>query len=240
MAHKELKFNEDARRSLERGVNILADAVKVTLGPKGRYVVLDKQYGAPTITNDGVRSTRSSSRTVREPGAQLARRGSDGTTSPATARPQRHPRAGDRPRGTEERRRRRESDGAQARYRAGGRRGSRGPGQLEEHRPARRTSPRSPPSRRRARDRRRDRRRDREGRQGRRHDRRRGGRRSASTRVHRGHAARPGYLSPYMVTDAERMEAVSTTRASWLPTRRSRQGPPAGARAGHPGGQVRC
>src|SRR6266699_2756494 len=41
MAHKELKFNEDARRALERGVNILADAVKVTLGPKGRYVVLD-------------------------------------------------------------------------------------------------------------------------------------------------------------------------------------------------------
>src|SRR5207248_7943595 len=54
MAHKELKFSEDARRSLERGVNILADAVKVTLGPKGRYVVLDKKFGAPTITNDGV------------------------------------------------------------------------------------------------------------------------------------------------------------------------------------------
>src|ERR1700747_1553671 len=53
MAHKELKFNEDARRSLQRGVNILADAVKVTLGPKGRYVVLDKKFGAPTITNDG-------------------------------------------------------------------------------------------------------------------------------------------------------------------------------------------
>src|SRR5438067_747696 len=45
MAHKELKFNEDARRSLERGVNILADAVRVTLGPKGRYVVLDKKFG---------------------------------------------------------------------------------------------------------------------------------------------------------------------------------------------------
>src|SRR4051794_12815474 len=58
MAHKEVKFNEDARRSLERGVNILADAVKVTLGPKGRYVVLDKKYGAPTITNDGVTIAR--------------------------------------------------------------------------------------------------------------------------------------------------------------------------------------
>src|SRR6266571_3106284 len=58
MAHKELKFNEDARRSLERGVNILADAVRVTLGPKGRYVVLDKKFGAPTITNDGVTIAR--------------------------------------------------------------------------------------------------------------------------------------------------------------------------------------
>ncbi len=58
MSHKELKFNEDARRALERGVNVVADAVKVTLGPKGRYVVLDKRYGAPTITNDGVTIAR--------------------------------------------------------------------------------------------------------------------------------------------------------------------------------------
>jgi chaperonin GroEL len=58
MPHKDLKFNEDARRALERGVNILADAVKVTLGPKGRYVVLDKKFGAPTITNDGVTIAR--------------------------------------------------------------------------------------------------------------------------------------------------------------------------------------
>jgi chaperonin GroEL len=58
MAHKDLKFNEEARRALERGVNILADAVKVTLGPKGRYVVLDKKFGAPTITNDGVTIAR--------------------------------------------------------------------------------------------------------------------------------------------------------------------------------------
>ena len=55
---KLLKFNEDARRALERGVNTLADAVKVTLGPKGRYVVLDKKFGAPTITNDGVTIAR--------------------------------------------------------------------------------------------------------------------------------------------------------------------------------------
>ena len=51
---KILEFDEDARRSLERGVNKLADAVKVTLGPRGRNVVLDKKWGAPTITNDGV------------------------------------------------------------------------------------------------------------------------------------------------------------------------------------------
>src|SRR5881398_2623309 len=58
MPHKELKFNEDARRSLQRGVDKLADAVKVTLGPKGRNVVLDKKFGAPTITNDGVTIAR--------------------------------------------------------------------------------------------------------------------------------------------------------------------------------------
>ena len=51
---KILEFDEDARRSLERGVNKLADTVKVTLGPRGRNVVIDKKWGAPTITNDGV------------------------------------------------------------------------------------------------------------------------------------------------------------------------------------------
>ena len=75
MAHKELKFNEDARRALERGVNIVADTVKVTLGPKGRYVVLDKRFGAPTITNDGVTIAREIE--VEDPfenqGAQLVR-----------------------------------------------------------------------------------------------------------------------------------------------------------------------
>jgi chaperonin GroEL len=58
VAHKELKFNTEARRSLETGVNKLADAVKVTLGPKGQYVVLDKKFGSPTITNDGVTIAR--------------------------------------------------------------------------------------------------------------------------------------------------------------------------------------
>src|SRR4051794_23653364 len=54
MPSKILKFDEDARRALEAGVNRLADTVKVTLGPRGRNVVLDKKFGAPTITNDGV------------------------------------------------------------------------------------------------------------------------------------------------------------------------------------------
>jgi chaperonin GroEL len=58
MAHKELKYDADARKALEQGVDAVANAVKVTLGPKGRYVVLDKKFGAPTITNDGVTIAR--------------------------------------------------------------------------------------------------------------------------------------------------------------------------------------
>src|SRR5687767_8192021 len=58
MAHKELKYNEEARAALQAGVDSVANAVKVTLGPKGRYVVLDKKFGAPTITNDGVTIAR--------------------------------------------------------------------------------------------------------------------------------------------------------------------------------------
>ena len=72
---KNLKFHEDARRSLERGVNTLADAVKVTLGPKGRYVVINRPFGAPTVTNDGVTIAREID--VEDPfenqGAQLVR-----------------------------------------------------------------------------------------------------------------------------------------------------------------------
>src|SRR6058998_1076359 len=58
MAHKELKYDSEARHALEAGVDAVANAVKVTLGPKGRYVVLDKKFGAPTITNDGVTIAR--------------------------------------------------------------------------------------------------------------------------------------------------------------------------------------
>ncbi len=58
MAHKELKYDVEARNALQSGVDAVANAVKVTLGPKGRYVVLDKKFGAPTITNDGVTIAR--------------------------------------------------------------------------------------------------------------------------------------------------------------------------------------
>src|SRR5690606_22723959 len=72
---KQINFNEDARRALERGVNKLADAVKVTLGPRGRHVVLGKKYGGPTITLDGVTVARDIE--LEDPfedlGAQLAK-----------------------------------------------------------------------------------------------------------------------------------------------------------------------
>src|SRR5215211_3395661 len=75
MAHKELKYDQEARSALESGVDSVANAVKVTLGPKGRYVVLDKKFGAPTITNDGVTIAREIE--VEDPfenqGAQLVR-----------------------------------------------------------------------------------------------------------------------------------------------------------------------
>jgi chaperonin GroEL len=72
---KQISFDEDARRALERGVNQLADAVKVTLGPRGRHVVLDKKFGGPTVTNDGVTIAREID--LEDPfenlGAQLAK-----------------------------------------------------------------------------------------------------------------------------------------------------------------------
>ena len=153
MAHKELKFNEDARRALERGVNILADAVKVTLGPKGRYVVLDKKFGAPTITNDGVTIAREID--VEDPfenqGAQLVREvatatndvAGDGTTT-ATVLAQaivreglKNVAAGANPMGLKR--------GIERGRRA---RSSRTSRSSRPRSPARRTSPASPPSRR--------------------------------------------------------------------------------------------
>jgi chaperonin GroEL len=75
MAAKELVFDEQARRALERGANVLADAVKVTLGPKGRNVVIDKKFGSPTITKDGVTVAKEIelSGTFENMGAQLVK-----------------------------------------------------------------------------------------------------------------------------------------------------------------------
>src|SRR5918999_3797374 len=85
MPHKELKYDQEARTALESGVDAVADAVKVTLGPKGRYVVLDKKFGAPTITNDGVTIAREIE--VEDPfenqGAQLMREVATATTDVA-------------------------------------------------------------------------------------------------------------------------------------------------------------
>ena len=116
---KLIKFNEDARRALERGVNKLADAVKVTLGPKGRNVVLDKKFGAPTITNDGVTIAREIELedVFENQGAQLAKEvatktndvAGDGTTT-ATVLAQAIVREGPQQRG-----RRRQPHAAQAR-----------------------------------------------------------------------------------------------------------------------------
>ena len=120
---KQLLFDEAARHALKDGIDALADAVKITLGPKGRNVVLDKKFGAPTITNDGV--TIAKDIELEDPfaniGAQLAKEiasktndiAGDGTTT-ATVLGQAH-----RRRRPEERHRRRQPDGPQARHREG-------------------------------------------------------------------------------------------------------------------------
>src|SRR5256886_15730078 len=91
MAAKQLKFNEEARRALERGANAVANAVKVTLGPKGRNVVLDKKWGSPTITKDGVtvakeieledRYENMGAQMVREVATKTSDVAGDGTTT---------------------------------------------------------------------------------------------------------------------------------------------------------------
>ena len=213
MAHKELKFSEDARRSLQRGVDILADAVKVTLGPKGRYVVLDKKFGAPTITNDGVTIAREIEveDVFENQGAQLVREvatatndvAGDGTTT-ATVLAQaivreglKNVSAGANPmglkRGIEQAVRPSSRTSSRSRPRSRARRTSRA------SRPSRRARPRSARSCPR---------------------RSRRSARTACVNVEEGQTFGleleftegmqfdKGYLSPYMVTDAERMEAV--------------------------------
>jgi len=91
MSAKEVKFSDDARQKMLRGVNILANAVKVTLGPKGRNVVLEKSFGSPTITKDGVSVAKEieledkfenmGAQMVKEVSSQTADIAGDGTTT---------------------------------------------------------------------------------------------------------------------------------------------------------------
>src|SRR3546814_4026609 len=105
MAAKEIRFGEDARSKMVRGVNILANAVKATLGPKGRNVVLEKSYGAPTITKDGVSVAKEieladkfenmGAQMVKEVASKTSDNAGDGTTT-ATVLAQALIREGDR------------------------------------------------------------------------------------------------------------------------------------------------
>src|ERR671917_549768 len=121
---KLIKFDADARQGLEAGVNRLANAVRVTLGPRGRNVVIDKKWGAPTITNDGV--TIAKEVELDDPyenlGAQLAKEVATKTNDVAD-----RPRAGAGPRGPPQRRRGRRPGRAQARHRQGRGRRQRAP-----------------------------------------------------------------------------------------------------------------
>ena len=91
MTAKEVKFGDDARKKLANGVNILANAVKTTLGPKGRNVVLDKSFGAPTVTKDGVSVAKEielkdkfenmGAQMVKEVASQTSDIAGDGTTT---------------------------------------------------------------------------------------------------------------------------------------------------------------
>ncbi len=121
MAAKEVKFGDSARQKMIKGVNILADAVKVTLGPKGRNVVIDKSYGAPTVTKDGVSVAKEielkdkfenmGAQLVKEVASKASDTAGDGTTT-ATVLAQSIVTEG-----LEVRRRRRQPDGPEARYR---------------------------------------------------------------------------------------------------------------------------
>ena len=129
MAAKDVRFGDDARQRMLRGVDILAQAVKVTLGPKGRNVILDKSYGAPRITKDGVTVAKEIelSDKFENMGAQMVREvasktndvAGDGTTTAVRAG------AGHRARGWQGGFRRHEPDGSEARRRQGGGRAGR-------------------------------------------------------------------------------------------------------------------
>ena len=127
---KQLKFNEDARAALLRGVNIMAEAVKATLGPKGRNVVIDKKFGSPTITKDGV--TVAKEIELKDPYREHGRPDAEGgRLQDLRRRGRRHDhrdraRTGDLSGRAQERHGGRQPDGAQARHRGRRRRRDRG------------------------------------------------------------------------------------------------------------------
>ena len=227
---KQLLFDEEARHALMRGIDALADAVKITLGPKGRNVVLDKKFGAPTITNDGVTIAKDIELddAVRE---HRRAAGQGDRLQDQRHRRRRHDdgdgaRPGDRPRRPEERRRRRQPDGAQARHREAA--ASRSSAQLKKNaKPV--TDARADGAgrldlrRQRPGDRRPDRRGDGEGRQGRRHHRRRveghQAPRSSTSKAWRSTAATS---APTSSPTARAWKPSSTSPTSSSPTRRSR------------------
>ena len=177
---KQLLFKEEARAALLRGVNIMAHAVKVTLGPKGRNVVIDKKFGSPTITKDGVTVAKEielkdpyenmGAQMIKEVASKTSDVAGDGTTT-ATVLAQAIFRDG-----PQERDRGREPHGAPAGHRAGGREGGRrAPEDVEVHEGQEGDRPGRHHRRQQRHDRRQPHRRGHgEGRQGRRHHRRRG------------------------------------------------------------------
>ena len=116
---KEIKFNMEARSQMKEGVDALANAVKVTLGPKGRNVVIDKKFGAPQVTKDGVTVAKEVELEDRfqNMGAQMVREVASKTNDQAGD--SYSPRSGDYQRRSEERDRRRQPDGPETRYRQG-------------------------------------------------------------------------------------------------------------------------
>ena len=241
MAAKIVKFSEDARSKMLRGVNVLADAVTVTLGPKGRNVVLEKSWGAPNVTKDGVTVAKEIefSRQVREHGRAD---GEGGRLQDLRRRRRRHhhrdrARARDLHRRLQDGRRRPRSDDPQARHRQGRdgrRRGAQAPLQADEG-PRRDRAGRHRVGERRQDDRRHHRRGDGEGRQGRR-DHGRGGEepRDARSKSSRACSSTAATSRPYFVTDPERMEAVARGRLHPHPREEDLvdEGPAARARAG--------
>jgi chaperonin GroEL len=157
---KQIIYGEQSRQAILRGVNQLADAVKVTLGPKGRNVVLDKKFGSPTITKDGV--TVAKEIDLKDPlenmGAQMVREVASKTSDTGRATAQPPPRCSRRPFTAKAPRtcRGRKPDGAQARHR----KGRRGRGRKHQEDEARREGPHDRAGRHDLRQRRRDHRQD--------------------------------------------------------------------------------